>query len=202
MAEQIALFPLHTILFPHTDLGLHVFEPPYLKLIANCLLEGEPFGVSLIRQGRKVEGSDEPHPIGTLARIAAYARLPDGRYLMEVEGFRRYELMSFVRKRDFPVAQVVFLPEPIGNFARARRASEVSAQLFGAYLQTSGEDGITKLPADPVARSYFIASELGIDPPEKQVLLAIESADERLEAISTILRRELALREHLQSGRV
>ena len=203
MADRIPLFPLHTLLLPNTDLGVHVFEERYRSLVADCLNNGHTFGVSLIRYGREVGGPAEPHQVGTLAKISGYARLPDGRYLLEVEGTRRFKIDSPVSNGSYPAAKVSWLPEPIGNFARARVASGEIARLFRLYRARNGDGDLpVHLPIDPVGRSYVIASLLRIDATEKQRLLEAPSAAERLGAEVKILRREIAVLDHLRSRRV
>lgn len=198
--ERIPIFPLHTILFPQTDLGVHVFEQRYRSLVADCLETGDGFGVVLIRKGRDVGGPAEPHSVGTMARIGGYARLPDGRYLLEVEGFRRFRIDAVNGGAAYPQADVTWLPEPIGDFGKARNLSDETELLLRVYLARAGlTDESLQLPVDPVARSYIVASALRIDPPEKQALLETESAATRLAREVGILRRELALLEHLRS---
>ena len=47
-----AIFPLETVLFPHTPLALRVFEERYLKMLGACLEAETPsFGVVLIERG-------------------------------------------------------------------------------------------------------------------------------------------------------
>src|SRR5260221_10712633 len=75
LADRIPIFALENLLLPHTDLGVHVYEDPYRALVSHSLSNGHTFGVVL-----------SGHDVGTLARISGYARLPDGRYLLEVEG--------------------------------------------------------------------------------------------------------------------
>ena len=203
MADRIPLFPLHTLLLPNTDLGVHVFEERYRSLVADCLNNGHTFGVALIRYGNEVGGPAEPHAVGTLAKISGYARLPDGRYLLEVEGTRRFKIDSPVSNGSYPAAKVSWLPEPIGNFARARVASSEVARLFRLYRARNGDGDLpVHLPIDPVGRSYVIASLLRIDATEKQRLLEAPSAAERLSAEVEILRREIAVLDHLRSRRV
>jgi Lon protease-like protein len=202
LAERIAIFPLHTVLLPHTDLGLHVFEQRYRDLVCECLRDEKGFGVVLIRSGREVGGPAEPHTIGTMAKIAGYARLPDGRYLLEVEGASRFRIDAVVTNGTYPSAHVDWLPEPIGNFATARRASAAVETLFRNYRLRNGDgDLAVSLPVDPVSRSYVVASLLQVDPHEKQRLLETETAAQRLEAELKILRREIALIDHLEAKR-
>lgn len=202
MVERIPLFPLHTNLFPFTDLGLHVFEERYQALVARCLESGEGFGITLIREGAEVGGPAEPHETGTLARIVAHAQLPGGHYLLEVEGTRRFRIHRTCASEVYPQAEVSWLPEPIGNFAVARSQGAAAESLMCTYRVRNGDgDTPLRLPVDPVARSYVLASLLKIDPPEKQELLAYTSADERLGREVEILQREVALLDHIHSTR-
>lgn len=202
MGERIPLFPLHTLLLPQTDLGLHVFEQRYRNLVSDCLNKSREFGVVLIKHGSEVGGPAEPHPVGTSATIAGYARLPDGRYLLEVEGTRRFRIEAMSSNGSYPAATVTWLSEPIGNFAQARRASLDVDRLFGTYRVRRGDGDLpVRLPVDPVSRSYLVASLLRIDPYEKQDLLEATTASERLAAEADILRREIAVLEHLRAKR-
>lgn len=202
MGERVPLFPLHAILLPFTDLGLHVFEQRYRHLVADCLGDDCEFGVVLIRKGREVGGPAEPHGVGTAAAITGHARLPDGRYLLEVEGTRRFRITGATGNGTYPSAVVEWLPESIGNFARARRAGDEVERLFSAYRVCCGDGDLpVRLPVDPIARSYVVASLLRVGPPEKQELLELPEADERLEAECAVLRREIALLDHLRARR-
>jgi hypothetical protein len=202
LEERIPVFPLHTLLLPDTDLGLHVFEQRYRDLVADCLSEDREFGVVLIKHGREVGVPAEPHTVGTSASIAGYARLPDGRYLLEVEGTRRFRIDGMSNNGTYPTARVAWLSEPIGNFAEARSASLEVDRAFATYRRRRGDGDLPiRLPADPVSRSYLVASLLRIDPYEKQRLLEAQTAAERLAGEVEILRREIAVLDHLRARR-
>ena len=83
---RLAMFPLGTVLLPGAVLPLHVFEPRYRTLVADCLA-GEPeFGVVLIERGSEVGGGDVRRDVGTVARIVEVAELPDGRSALVTVG--------------------------------------------------------------------------------------------------------------------
>ena len=54
MSEEVALFPLHTVLFPGGRLPLRIFEQRYMEMAKACLRDNAPFGVCLIHQGKEV----------------------------------------------------------------------------------------------------------------------------------------------------
>lgn len=189
--DRIPIFPLQSILFPHTDFGIHVFEDRYRTLVAQCLDAGDGFGVVLIRRVREAGSAAEPHNVGTYAQIAAHARLPDGRYLLEVEGTRRFRIDSLNGSALYPQADVQWLPEPIGDFGLARQTGDAVGDLLETYRSRLGLERVV-LPASPIARSYVAAAALRIDQPEKQGLLETDAADDRLGREASILHRELA----------
>ena len=47
----LALFPLHTVLFPGGPLPLRIFETRYTDMVRGCMREQRPFGVILIQEG-------------------------------------------------------------------------------------------------------------------------------------------------------
>jgi hypothetical protein len=206
LGHVIPIFPLQVPLLPRTDLGVHVFEPHYKTLIAHALANGQTFGVVLIRPATRRSGGvklpADGYDVGTLAQIGGYARLPDGRYLLEVEGTKRFRIVSGGQNGSYPTAEVAWLNEPIGNFSAARAASMDVAKLFRLYRARKGDGDLpVHLPVDPVSRSYVIASLMRIDPAEKQQLLEMASAEERLGAERSILLRENTLLDHLRMRR-
>ena len=42
---EIGLFPLGIVLLPTEQVPLHIFEPRYRELIAECIEGGQPFGL-------------------------------------------------------------------------------------------------------------------------------------------------------------
>jgi Lon protease-like protein len=47
--EDIALFPLNTVLFPGGLLPLRIFEQRYMDMATACLKDNLPFGICLIK---------------------------------------------------------------------------------------------------------------------------------------------------------
>jgi ATP-dependent Lon protease len=186
-----------------------VFEPRYRDLVAHCLNDNEEFGIALIRphvNGSNGNGNgsapESPHIVGTSARVAGYARLPDGRYLLEVEGSRRFKILNTESNGSFPSAAVEWLPEPIGNFANAREAGEEVESMVFLYRALDGDGDLpVRLSIDPVARSYQVASLLRVAAPVKQSLLEEPTAADRLERELEILKREITLLDMARSSR-
>src|SRR5437773_5078708 len=97
---RLALFPLHSVLFPEATLALQIFEPRYREMIGHCLAHDEPFGVVLILEGEEIGGEAVPRKIGTEAAIIASERSKDGRYDIVAEGRRRFRIVAIDASRS------------------------------------------------------------------------------------------------------
>jgi uncharacterized protein len=122
--RRLGMFPLSTVLFPHATMPLHVFEPRFRALTADCLNGDARFGIVLIERGSEVGGGDERMLIGTRAVISHAASLADGRSLMMVQGEARLRVIEWLPDDPYPLARVEELaspPEPVdaSNLQRA-----------------------------------------------------------------------------------
>src|SRR5690348_5066740 len=102
---EVPLFPLNVVLFPGMALPLHIFEPRYRKLTADCLADQAPFGVVLAMPEGEF-GQEVPARVGTLARIVDYEQLPDGCYNILTVGTRRFEIVELRREKKYSTALV------------------------------------------------------------------------------------------------
>lgn len=92
--EDIPLFPLSSVLFPHARMPLQIFEQRYLDMIKSCARSGSGFGVIWTSGGGEVAGRGEPQlgEYGTYARIVDYDQLPNGLLGVTIEGGERFDL--------------------------------------------------------------------------------------------------------------
>ncbi len=206
--ELLPLFPLNTVLFPSMVLPLHIFEERYKLMINTCLAQDKPFGVVLIYSGNEVGGSAIPHPVGTLARIANWEWLPDGRMNILIVGGRRFRIAEYAElELPYLVGSVEYWDddEPIDLGDSPTLMSNVSDS-FRDYLtliMSLSDQALPvsqlQMPQDPSMLSYHIASNLQIDLDEKQELLEEPSAAGRLRRELTLLRREGGFLQRLVS---
>ncbi|HMF03593.1 MAG TPA: LON peptidase substrate-binding domain-containing protein [Acidimicrobiia bacterium] len=190
--RMLPMFPLGTVLFPHAQLPLHVFEPRYRALAEACLSGDGEFGVVLIERGSEVGGGDTRFTVGTVARIVAAGRLPDGRYLLATEGTRRLRVREWLPDDPFPRADVELLDEP-GPPADARSARDEVERLLKRVLAMSAELGDAPqsidvtLDDDPAQAAFEAAAAAPIGPLDAQRLLELDAPGERLAQLETLL---------------
>ena len=195
-STRLRMFPLNTVLFPGAALNLHIFEPRYRQMIAECLDAKEAFGVVLIREGDEAGDPDvQPHGVGTTAEIADVTPLPSGRYYISSTGGRRFRITEVVSREPYLLCEVEYVDEgPSDPAAVDRLLAEIAVE-FREYrsliVEFSGSPADVDLPADPVRASYAIGDALQVADTLKQQLLEVAGAEERLDAELGLLRRLL-----------
>jgi Lon protease-like protein len=110
--KDIPLFPLKTVLLPANTLGLKVFEPRYLDMIANCMRETSLFGIVLIHTGEETGVDTDVYSIGTTATISDWEHRADGLLGVTALGVERFEILSTHTQADgLTLAEIKILEE-------------------------------------------------------------------------------------------
>jgi Lon protease-like protein len=194
---RLRLFPLNTVLFPGAALHLHVFEPRYKLMIAECLERGEAFGVTLIREGEEAgDPQITPHDVGTTAEIGEVVPLEEGRLFISTAGRRRFRIRHIVSREPYLLAGVYYIPEDLPGDPRrleelVENIHDVFREYVGLLVEFSGIAAEMEMPTDPVEASYLIGDALQVADQMKQRLLELSGAEQRLSVELGFLRRLL-----------
>jgi Lon protease-like protein len=179
LAALIPLFPLDVVLFPGTPLPLHIFEPRYKEMIAECLAQNRTFGVVRALE----EGLAE---VGCTAEIVTIVKeYADGQLDLVAEGRNRFEIVGVNQERSFLQAEVLMVVDEPGAPAQEETARAV--QLHSELLAIAGAKQDLSA-ADPSLLSFYLAGSLPLDLDFKQKLLALRSEIERLALLITYLK--------------
>lgn len=176
MDGLIAIFPLDLVLFPGEALPLHIFEPRYKEMIAECMAEKKPFGVV---RGKEDTVAD----IGCTAEIIGIKKTyEDGRLDVETAGRRRFEILQTNEERSFLRAEVMYQDDEPGG--APPDDVQQALDLHMEIVQLVGPNQAYKPPDRNLAQlSYCLAGSLPIDLDFKQTLLAMRAEQERLAAL-------------------
>jgi Lon protease-like protein len=178
----LPLFPLDLVLLPGVPLPLHVFEPRYKEMIAECLDEKKPFGV--------VRASEEGvADIGCTAEIVEVTkRYDDGRMDILTRGVERFEVLQVHQDRSFLQAEFTVIDDEPGrpSSEMVREAVRLHTEIVKlAGAETDGpEEGADQL-------SFLLAGSLPLDLDFKQKLLTTLSEAKRLQAVISYLQAVL-----------
>ncbi len=178
MAVLIPLFPLDVVLFPSTPLPLHIFEPRYKEMIAECLAQNRTFGVvRALEQGLA--------DVGCTAEIVTIVKeYPDGQLDLVAEGRNRFEIVGVNQDRSFLQAEVLMIEDEPG--APPQEDTSRAVQLHSELLAIAGAKQDLSA-ADPALLSFYLAGSLPLDLDFKQKLLSLRSEAERLSLLITYL---------------
>jgi Lon protease-like protein len=185
------MFPLGTVLLPGAVLPLHVFEPRYRALLADCLA-GEPeFGVVLIERGGEVGGGDVRRSVGTVARIVEVTGIPDGRSAVVSVGTRRLRVNEWLPEEPYPVADVDDWPD-VDDRSDSPSLEAVLGHLRRVLaLQTELGDPAppvaTAVSDDPVLATYHASALAPLGPDDQYRLLAAPGPGARLALLDALL---------------
>jgi Lon protease-like protein len=192
---ELPLFPLHTVLFPRQTLPLHIFEPRYRQMIADCLQADRTFGVVLIREGAEVGGPAVPYDVGTTATIQDVERLPDGRMNVITVGHERFLIQDYdAASKPYLVGRVSLWPWGSEGFRETELSQTVQRRLeryVDLFAQVSDSDLDLDLPPQqPATLAVLAAVVMQVPPEKKQAMLETPSFNELLRYLSQLLRKE------------
>ncbi|MGA8198501.1 MAG: LON peptidase substrate-binding domain-containing protein, partial [Candidatus Sulfotelmatobacter sp.] len=130
MPSLIPLFPLDVVLLPSAPLPLHIFEPRYKEMIAECLAQNRIFGVvRALDQGLAKVGC-------TAEIITVVKEYPDGRLDLVAEGRNRFEIVAVNQDRTFLQGEVLMIEDEPG--APPQEDAARAAQLHSELLAIAG----------------------------------------------------------------
>jgi hypothetical protein len=144
---------------PGSLLPLHVFEPRYRQLVADCLRDELPLAVPLLvgDDVRDAAGRPKMYPYTGVGVLGAHQELADGRYNILVQPLARGRIVA-ERLTDHPyrVAEVELLDDVVVPKTLLTSTGERVRGLFGPLLGRLGptSEGVGRalraLPAERV----------------------------------------------------
>jgi Uncharacterized protein, similar to the N-terminal domain of Lon protease len=94
----IPVFPLSNfIIFPKTTVPLNIFEPRYVDMINDSMKSNKLIG--MIQPKKIINESTPPvlHKIGCLGKITSFKETEDGRFMIELKGLIRFNLIQEIK---------------------------------------------------------------------------------------------------------
>jgi ATP-dependent Lon protease len=207
-ARQLPVLPLkNTVVFPHVVVPLAVGRPRSLQLLDD-LPPGERTLAVAAQLDENVEEAawEEVHHVGTVVRIEHMIKLPDGTVQLAVRGLERVRLGAADSDRPYLVARVRSHPEehgaeqaPLEREALTRSAIASFQQLVAVAPYLPGELlGAALSLDDQLQLAYFLATHVRLTVNDRQQILELASAQQKLERLLGLMAHEL---EVLELGR-
>jgi Lon protease-like protein len=194
MARELAIFPLPLVLFPGATQPLHIFEPRYRQLLADCVDGDRRFGIVYAAPDpARPDWDPEPAPgaVGCTARIRLTQQLPDGRSNILTDGERRFVVLAWLpTDRPYRMARVEeFDDEPADPAELSPLAGDVRER-FARLAEALGTPVAERaeFPADVERLSFIVAAALELDRDTRLALLALRDTPTRLRRLAGLLR--------------
>ena len=94
----IPVFPLSNfIIFPKTTVPLNIFEPRYIDMINDSMKSNKIIGMIQPKTSIKENKIPKLHEVGCLGKITSFTETNDGRFLIEVKGIIRFQLINEIK---------------------------------------------------------------------------------------------------------
>ena len=189
------MFPLGTVVFPHTVLPLRVFEPRYRQLMTDCLAGGREFGTVLIERGSEVGGGDVRSGLGTLVAIVEAQEAPDGQWALLTVGTGRVRVVRWLADDPYPRAEVEDAPEAPWSveadaaFEAADRTVRRALALLAELDEPAPPVHVELAPERPAA-AWQLAAISPLGPLDRQTLLAVDDPGDRLQRLAALVAEE------------
>ena len=180
--SELPIFELPLALVPAERVPLHIFEPRYQLMIADCIEHDAAFGIVF-------RDEDGARAIGCTALVADVTeRHDDGRMDIVVRGETPFRVLERFEADEWPAASVemIAVEEPA---AEPTAELEAAREAFAKLLEAVGADPAR---AEASGAAYPIAAQIEMPAIDKQRLLEEEDERERLRALAASLRRLLA----------
>lgn len=104
-AKLLPLFPLHVVVFPRTQLPLHIFEERYKEMIGEAIRDKSEFGIVLANDDGMLNA-------GCTAVVDAILKShPDGRMDIRTRGVRRFEIVMLNQEKSYLRGEVAYFDD-------------------------------------------------------------------------------------------
>ena len=109
LPKKIPVFPLSNfIIFPKTTVPLNIFEKRYIDMVNDSMKSNKLIGMIQPKATKeKNEFNPQLYEIGCLGKITSFKETEDGRYLIELKGLIRFQIVKEVQSdkkyREFEI---------------------------------------------------------------------------------------------------
>ena len=200
--DTLPVIPLKdTVLYPHTVIPLFVTEEKSIKAIEYAISSKRIIGVVAIRSKEEGEvGPDDLYSIGVAAVIHKMLRMPEKGMALIIQGLAKIAIKEYISEEPFLNASIEVIIEEAEKNTRTealmRTAVAQTQKMISLAPYLPEEIQVTAINLDdPLKLVYLIATIVRMKLPERQELLELDSVEEKLNRIVTILTREVELLE-------
>lgn len=201
LPSTIPIFPLpNVVLFPNVFLPLHIFEPRYVKMVADALEGDRIIGMVLLRPGYEAdyEGRPPVYPVGCAGVISHAEPHPDGRYNIVLRGVEKFRINGEDTSRTYRLAIVQTIMESLTDEQRGIMRAERRRLEALLVPQPAGRGVDPKVPPSMSDEDLVnaLAQYLELEAVEKQALLERDGVLARCRSLIDLLEMKVIVARH------
>ena len=196
LPKNIPVFPLSNfIIFPKTTVPLNIFEPRYIDMVNDSIKSNKYIGMIQPKNTKdKSQSNIQLYEIGCLGKITSFKETDDGRFLIELKGLIRFQILNEIisqkKYREFEVSFENYLDDMNDKkenlkFSDLELIFKDLKNLFEKRGFIINWKELEKQSLDEIINALAMASPFTLE--EKQVLLEAKNLDIRKTKISEIL---------------
>ena len=196
LPKKIAVFPLSNfIIFPKTSVPLNIFEPRYIDMINDSMKSDKLVGMIQPKISKENNRNiPQLHEIGCMGKIISFKETEDSRYLIELKGLIRFQIIKEVKSdKRYRECEINFenyyddLEEKKEDikFSDLELIFKDLKSLFEKRGFIINWKALEKQSLDETINALAMASPFTLE--EKQVLLEAKNLDVRKTKIAEIL---------------
>ena len=196
LPNKIPVFPLSNfIIFPKTSVPLNIFEPRYIQMVNDSMKSNKYIGM-IQPKNLKINNIDSKdlYNVGCLGKITTFKDSDDGRFLIELKGIIRFEIIKEIyNEKKYREYEISFdnyyddLNEKKGEikFSDLELIFKNLKTLFEKKGFIINWKELEKQSLDETINALAMASPFTLE--EKQVLLEAKNLTARKSRIAEIL---------------
>ncbi|PKN85115.1 MAG: endopeptidase La [Chloroflexi bacterium HGW-Chloroflexi-8] len=197
LPNSIPILPLRgLVVYPKTAIPLTVGQPRSIRLIDDVMSSDRLIGMVTSRNSElENPGPEDLYDIGTAATIHRMFRAPDGTIRLVIQGLSRFRITNYIQEEPYLKAIIQPFPETntetIEVEALTRNVQDQFQHIAEMIPSIPGElvASIASL-TDPLQTIYTIANFQRMETQDGQALLELDTAEEKLKKLVSILTRE------------
>ena len=195
LPEIIPVFPItNFIIFPKVTVPLNIFEPRYIEMIDHSMKTNKLIGMIQPKNSANDTSIPTLHNIGCLGKITTFKETEDGRYLIELKGVIRFQVIKEITlNKKYREYEVDFKKFHHDLSEQKEELKFTDLELIFKDLKSLFEKRgfiinwkeLEKQSLDETINALAMASPFSLE--EKQILLEAENLNTRKNKIAEIL---------------
>jgi uncharacterized protein len=195
LPKKIPVFPLSNfIIFPKTTVPLNIFEPRYIEMINDIMKSNKLLGIIQPKNFNSNHTLPTLHNIGCLGKIISFKETNDARYLIELKGLIRFQVIKEIKSsKQYREYEIDFnnFDHDLNEKKEDLKFSDLELifkdlkSLFKKRGFVINWKEVEKQSLDEIINALAMASPFSLE--EKQILLEAKNLSTRKNKIAEIL---------------